>query len=151
MRAENVRLVARRELTERVTERSFLISTGVTIAIIAIAVVLPTVLGFDEGDKYTVASADAPSRAIVAAADRAADGYDVKITPRELSPVAAARALTTGHRRLRPGRRLISRKKPDDKLVAILQAANRSRAAPRRCGAPGCRRSSCRPRSRRRR
>ena len=36
-----VRLVARREITERVRERSFLISTGITLAIIVLVVVLP--------------------------------------------------------------------------------------------------------------
>ena len=47
-------LVARRELTERVRERSFLVGTCVSIAIIALVVVLPPLLGFDEEDRYTV-------------------------------------------------------------------------------------------------
>jgi ABC-2 type transport system permease protein len=127
MRMQNVWLVARRELTERITERSFLISTGVTIAIIAIAVVLPAVLGFDEGDTFKVAAADQQSRAIVTAADRAADGYDAKITPSDLSPAEAARKLKDEDidAYVQDGR-LIARKKPDDKLAAILQSANRS-------------------------
>ena len=50
MRSEAVRLVARRELTERVRERSFLVGTCVSIAIIALVVVLPPLLGFGEHD-----------------------------------------------------------------------------------------------------
>jgi ABC-2 type transport system permease protein len=127
MRAENVRLVARRELTERIKERSFLISTGVTVAIIAIAVVLPAVLGFDSGDTYKVGATDAPSRAVVAAAARAADGYDATIKSRALAPAAAAKALEDEDiDAYVQGGRLVSRQKPDDKLVAILQSANRS-------------------------
>jgi ABC-2 type transport system permease protein len=127
LRLENVRLVARRELTERITERSFLVSSGVTIAIIALAVVLPTVLGFDDGDTFTVASTDPQSRAVVAAADRAADGYDAKLDARALSPAEAARELRDEKidAYLRDGE-LVSREQPDEKLEAILQTANRS-------------------------
>jgi ABC-2 type transport system permease protein len=43
---ETVKLVARRELTERIHERSFLISTGITLAIVVVVLVLPALLGF---------------------------------------------------------------------------------------------------------
>jgi hypothetical protein len=41
-----IKLVARRELTERIHERSFLISTGITLAIVVVVLLLPTLLGF---------------------------------------------------------------------------------------------------------
>ena len=58
-----VRLVARREVTERVRERSFLISTGITFAIVALVVALPPLLGFGGPSEYTVAATDAQGRA----------------------------------------------------------------------------------------
>jgi len=54
---ETVRLVARRELTERIHERSFLISTGITLAIVVVVLVLPALLGFGGPNEYTVALA----------------------------------------------------------------------------------------------
>ena len=56
-----VRLVARREFTERVHERSFLISTGLTLAIIVWSVALPSLLGFGDPSEYRVSS-DAAGR-----------------------------------------------------------------------------------------
>ena len=53
-----IRLVARREFTERVRERSFLISTGLTLVIIVIVVALPALFGFGDPSEYRI-SADA--------------------------------------------------------------------------------------------
>ena len=52
MRArEAVTLVARRELSQRVREKSFLVGTGVSLAIIILVVVLPSLLGFGGQDR----------------------------------------------------------------------------------------------------
>ena len=64
-----IRLVARREFTERIHERSFLISTGLTLVIIVLVVVLPSLLGFGDPSEYRIAATDAESRAV---AERAA-------------------------------------------------------------------------------
>ena len=45
-----IRLVARREFTERVRERSFMISTGITLGIVVLVLVLPSLLGLRRPD-----------------------------------------------------------------------------------------------------
>ena len=57
-------LVAKREFTERLGERSFQVSTALTLVIIVLVVVLPTALGFGGASEYTVATDDA-SRPVV--------------------------------------------------------------------------------------
>jgi hypothetical protein len=50
----NVRLVARREIRERAFEKSFLISTGITLAIIICVVVIPPLLGVGGTTQYVI-------------------------------------------------------------------------------------------------
>jgi ABC-2 type transport system permease protein len=76
---ETVKLVARRELTERIRERSFLISTGITLAIVVIVLLLPTLLGFGGPNEYTVSASGPQDRAIVERAARIAPEFDAKI------------------------------------------------------------------------
>jgi ABC-2 type transport system permease protein len=120
---EAITLVARRELRERIRERSFLISTGVNIAIIVGVVILASVIG---GGNTTYKVAGDP--AIVAAAAAAAQGSDVTI---ERVPVTAdvRAALKDGtiDAAVQDGR-ILSKDKPPDELVALLQAGNAARA-----------------------
>ena len=64
MIGRNVRLVARREIRERAFEKSFLISTGITLAIIICVVVIPPLLGVGGTTKYVIATdaAEPPDR-----------------------------------------------------------------------------------------
>ena len=80
MRREAVRLVARRELTERVRERSFMIGTGVTILVIALVVVLPTLLGFDETDRFKVGAAGGTAAAVAQTARAGAGAFDAEVS-----------------------------------------------------------------------
>jgi len=58
-----VRLVARREFTERLRDRSFLISTVITVLILLGVAVLPRLLGFGEPPTFDVAAtAPRPTR-----------------------------------------------------------------------------------------
>ena len=82
MRRSAVRLVARRELTERVRERSFLVGTCVSIAIIALVVVLPPLLGFDEEDPTWSAPSARRRRRSREAARAGAGAFDAEITVR---------------------------------------------------------------------
>ena len=109
-----VRLVARREVTERVRERSFLISTGITFAIVAIVVALPPLFGFGGPSEYTVAAMDAQGRAVAQSAQRLADEFDVKLTVTAAPPADVT---------LRGGQ-IRSEEPPDDELVSLLQVAN---------------------------
>jgi ABC-2 type transport system permease protein len=115
-----VRLVARRELTERVRERSFLFSTGITLVIVALVVILPTVLGFGGPSTYTVAAGDARSATVLRTAERLADRFDAELK------VAPSAAVT-----LRGGV-IHADEEPDDKLLNLLQVANQQFDAPAR-------------------
>ena len=121
-----MRLVARRELTERVRERSFLIGTCVSIAIIALVVVLPPLLGLDEQDRYVVGAVGDEAAQVAEAARAGAGAFDAEITVRRVEPDGADTELRDGELDvvLTDGV-LRSREKPDDKLVGVLQAADR--------------------------
>jgi ABC-2 type transport system permease protein len=107
-----VRLVARREFTERVHERSFLISTGITLAIVVVVLLLPALLGFGGPNEYTVSAGSAEGRAIVERAARLAPEFDAKVSLGDSDPDASV-----GSGVIR------AQDTPDDKLVSILQVA----------------------------
>ena len=134
-----VRLVARRELTERVRERSFMIGTGVSLAIIAIVVVLPPLLGFDGPDTFTVGSVGDRSAEVAKAAHAGAGAFEAEVHVRALEPADADAALRAGKVDVVvTDSGLRSLQKPDEKLVSLLQAADReirSAAALRGAGA----------------
>jgi ABC-2 type transport system permease protein len=65
---EAVALVARREFTQKLREKSFLVSMGVTVAIIVLVAVIPPLLGAGGPSTFTVATVDASSAQIAAAA-----------------------------------------------------------------------------------
>ncbi|HKG64481.1 MAG TPA: ABC transporter permease [Solirubrobacteraceae bacterium] len=126
MRRSAVRLVARRELTERVRERSFLVGTCVSIAIIALVVVLPPLLGLDEQDRYTVGAVGEQAAKVAEAARAGAGAFDAEITVRRVEPDGADTELRDGELdAVLTDDVLRSREKPDDKLVGVLQAADR--------------------------
>ena len=126
MRGSAVRLVARRELTERVRERSFLVGTCVSIAIIALVVVLPPLLGLDEQDRYTVGAVGEQAAKVAEAARAGAGAFDAEITVRRVEPDGADTELRDGELdAVLTDDVLRSREKPDDKLVGVLQAADR--------------------------
>jgi ABC-2 type transport system permease protein len=120
-----VRLVARREVVETAREKSFLISTAVSIAIVALVATLPPLLGWGEPDEYTVGVADSASQPVADAARRNAEAFDAKLNVVSLDPAQARAALDGGDvDAVLAGRRLESKDDPDDKLVNLLQAAN---------------------------
>jgi ABC-2 type transport system permease protein len=108
-----VRLVARREFTERVRERSFLISTGITLAIVVVVLILPALLGFGGPNKFTVAGGDARGQAVAERAVLLAKEFDAKIKISASNPDA-----TVADGEIRAD------EEPDDKLLSILQLAN---------------------------
>ena len=128
---EAVALVARREVSQRVREKSFLVGTGVSLVIIVLVVVLPSVLGFGGTTEYTIAVQD-PAKA----ADRRGGGR----AGRRVRRRGEDRARRRRGRRRRGARRATGsarQEEPDDELLSILQAANakvreRARAASRR-------------------
>ena len=71
-----VALVARREVSERIFEKSFLIGLAVTLVIIALVAVLPSALGFGGDEEYTVGVADPAALPVAEAAAAQAGGFD---------------------------------------------------------------------------
>jgi len=125
VRRDAVKLVARRELTERVRERSFVIGTGISIIIIALVVVLPPLLGLGDTTTFTVATTDRSAAEVARTAQRGADAFDAKVEIRALSPQDAQAALRSGDVDVVLGQgSLQSKGKPDDKLVGLLQTAD---------------------------
>src|SRR3954454_6809911 len=121
-----VRLVARREITQRVREKSFLISMLVSLIIVGLVAVVPTVLGLGGDGGYTVGVLDPSARRVADAAARSACAFDAKLTIRRIAPADAEQALADGDvDAVLSARGLRSQEKPDDALVRVLQAANR--------------------------
>ncbi len=108
-----VALVARREMSERIFEKSFVIGTIITLVVIGAVVVLPTALGFGGQDQFTVSVADPAAQPVADAAVRQAELFDAELTIVEGDADASLTA---------DG--LHAQEKPDDKLVSIVQAAN---------------------------
>jgi ABC-2 type transport system permease protein len=73
---EAVFLVARREFIQRVRDRSFFVSTAITIGIIVLVIVFPKVLNFG-ADEYAVAFVGPDGAAVQAAAEEQAELSDV--------------------------------------------------------------------------
>jgi ABC-2 type transport system permease protein len=113
-------IVAKREFNERLRERSFQLSSGLTLVIIVLAVVLPALLGLGGTAKYTVAT-DAASRPIAERAVALAGRFDAKVTISATDPDVT----------LRDGA-IRSREEPDDTLVNLLQVANEQLQTDRR-------------------
>jgi len=125
-----VALVARREVVERVRERSLWISTGVTVVILVGILVLPSALGFGGATKATVAAVGPQARQVVARARAVQKTFDVALTVRAAPDDAAARALVADGEAdvavLRGGRRLAAAQDADDAVVAAVQAGSRA-------------------------
>jgi ABC-2 type transport system permease protein len=121
-----VALVARREISERIFEKSFLIGLGVTLFIIAMVAVLPTALGFGGDEEYTVGVTDAAALPVAQAAAARAGGFDAGVTIRRLPPGRAAAALESGEvDAVLSARQIRGQEEPDATLVSVLQLANR--------------------------
>ena len=121
---EAVRLVARREITQKLREKSFLISMGVTTAIIVLVAVVPPLLGAGGPSKYTLGATDGESAEIARAAAKV-PGFDVEVEVERLTPAEASDAIDGGRvDAVLSGSELRSKEEPDDELVGIVQAAS---------------------------
>jgi ABC-2 type transport system permease protein len=137
---EAVTVVARREVRERVREKSFLVSTAVNVAIIVGVIVVTSLVG-GGGDRYTVGVADPAAAPVARAAADAARAADVEIEVRYVDPAAARAELADGTLDAVLTRDEVRvQEDPPDELATFLQGANRqARAleALRRAGVTG--------------
>jgi ABC-2 type transport system permease protein len=126
---EAAALVARREIVERVRERSLHVSTAVTIAILAAIVVLPPALGLGGDDRYEVAVAGPQAERVARAARAAAPALGARV---ELVRVAGDAAVRRSVRSERAdagitsrGDAIVARERLPDNLGAALQEGSR--------------------------
>ncbi|HYI35814.1 MAG TPA: ABC transporter permease [Thermoleophilaceae bacterium] len=121
-------LVARREITQRVRERSFLVSGAVTLLIVVAVAILPALLGGDGPETYKVGVAGPEQRAVAAAADAAGGDLDARIEPRRVRDRAQAERLVRDgdlDAALLEGRVVISDEQLPDTLDSALQVGQR--------------------------
>jgi ABC-2 type transport system permease protein len=88
-----IAIVARREVVERVRDRSFAISTLVTVLIVAAIVFLPSLFGASGPKKATVAVSGQQAAGLVEAARAGEKGFDVRLATVRARDDASARAL----------------------------------------------------------
>ncbi|MYW02061.1 ABC transporter permease [Streptomyces sp. SID3343] len=119
-----VRLVARREFTERIRDRGFQVSVGVMLAILLASVAIPAVIG-GGSDKYDVAFLGPQQTQLAQTAERTATLLDVDIRVKPVADRAAA------DKALRDGKldavvdqgRIVVDSGLKDPLAAVLQSA----------------------------
>ena len=132
-----VRLVARREVVERSREKSFLVSTGLTLLIVLAVVLVPPALGLGDPPTYRVAFA-AGAQDQADAARAAAEQLDVDLEVVEADPAAARDRLADGDLDavLEPDRIVVD-EELDPELGQVLQSANRQVRATEALGEAG--------------
>jgi ABC-2 type transport system permease protein len=119
-----VRLVARREIVERVREKSFLIATVVNLVIIVAVVIVAAIMGGDD-TSYDVGYVDDADTSIVLAASEAAQALDIEFSSHQLDEGQVRTELEEGDldAALVDGR-ILAQDEPPDELVALLQSAS---------------------------
>ncbi len=133
-----VALVARREITTRVRERSFVISTLITLLIIAAVIVVPALLDRG-GDKVTAGLVGAPA-AVEPALQQAATAADVELVLERYGDEAAARtAVQDGDvdAVFLGGERVLVKEDLDGDAEQVVQTAYRQAAAAQRLADAG--------------
>jgi ABC-2 type transport system permease protein len=125
-----VTLVARREIVERIRERSLWISTAVTVIVLAGVLVLPSALGFGGATKGTIAAAGPQAGAVARQAVAVQKAFDVRLTVRRAASDAEARRLVRDGDAdvavLAGGRALAAAHDADDKVVSAVQAGSQA-------------------------
>jgi ABC-2 type transport system permease protein len=133
-RGRTVALVARREVTSRMRERSFLISTSITILLLLAVGIIPAVFADDGPRTMAVVAVGPEAQAIVAAAARGDAALDLDVRARRAPDERAARRLLedgTADAAVVDGR-IVSEGELDQDLGVLLQQAH---AALRRAAA----------------
>jgi ABC-2 type transport system permease protein len=129
---EAIRLVVRREVTERVREKAFAVSTGVNIVIIVAVVIIAAIVSGDE-ERFVVGYNGATEAAVVESAASAGRSVGVEIdAARQVGADEADAGLEDGSLdAVVASGRIRAKDEPPDELVTLLQAANREVRAAR--------------------
>jgi ABC-2 type transport system permease protein len=121
--------VAKREIVERLRERSLLISTALTLAILAAIILVPPALGLGGDKRYKVAVADGQAERVAQAARAAAPALDARIEIVRVASDAAVRRSVESESSdagiVGAGDAIVVREKLEDKLGIALQEGSR--------------------------
>jgi ABC-2 type transport system permease protein len=126
---DGIKLTARRELVERTRrDRSFLISTLVTLAILVAIIFVPKLLGSDDPTEFDVGLVGPASQPLGQALTAQGEAIDVRINLRRPATAAEAEAAVrdgTLDLAVIDGRELVAEAEVDEQLNLLVQAASR--------------------------
>jgi ABC-2 type transport system permease protein len=125
---DGIRLTARREVVERTRDRAFLISTAVTLLILAAVIVVPKLFG-SGSNTFDVGLVGSASQRLGPALTSQAAASNVQIRLQSPADAAAAGAEVRSGKldaAVLDGRELVSKAKLNDRLALIVQAASRT-------------------------
>jgi ABC-2 type transport system permease protein len=123
-----IRLTARREVTERTRDRSFLISTMVTLLILGAVIVLPKALGSDS-DSFDVGLLGSASQDLGPALTSQAAAGEVQIRLQSPADAAVAESEVRSGKldaAIVDGRQVVVKAEANDRLGLIIQSASRT-------------------------
>jgi ABC-2 type transport system permease protein len=119
-------LVARREITERVRDRSFVISTLVGVVLLAAFALVPRLLGLGEPEEWVLGVVGDGSAALVETVEAAAPEFGIVVTSEPLDQDQVESALTDGDfdAAVMDGDQIVVHQELDPTLETALQAAS---------------------------
>jgi ABC-2 type transport system permease protein len=130
---DGIRLMARRELVERTRrDRSFLISTLVTLAILLAIIFVPKLLGANDPTEFDVGLVGTASKPIGQALTAQAEAAGIRINLQQPASAADAEAAVRDGKldlAVVDGRELVAKAEPDEQLSLLVQAASRAARA----------------------
>ena len=130
---DGIKLTARRELVERTRrDRSFLISTLVTLAILLAIIFVPKLLGANDPTEFNVGLVGAASQPIGQVLTAQAQAAGIRINLQQPASAADAEAAVRDGKldlAVVDGRELVAKAEPDEQLSLLVQAASRAARA----------------------
>jgi ABC-2 type transport system permease protein len=143
---DGIKLTARREVVERTRDRSFLISTMVTLLILGAVIVIPKLFGSDS-NTFDVGLVGPASQRLGPALVSQATAADVKVRLQSPADSAAAeREVRSGKldAAVVDGSQVIVKEQPNDRLALIVQSASRTSRAQEELASHGLNQSEIR-------
>jgi ABC-2 type transport system permease protein len=138
---DGIKLIAGREVVERTRrDKSFLISTLVTLGILCAIIFLPKLFGADDPKEFDVGLVGAASQPLGPALTAQGEAVDIRInTSQPASAAEAEAAVRDGSLDLAvvDGRELVAKAEVDEQLSLLVQAASRAARAQQTLKAAG--------------
>jgi ABC-2 type transport system permease protein len=140
---DGIRLTARRELVERTRrDRSFLISTVITLAILIAIIFLPKLFGAGDPEEFDVGLVGGASQSLGPVLVAQGEAVDVRIRVRQPASAAEAEAAVRDDSldlAVVNGSELVAKAEVDEQLNLLVQAASRGARAQHALQAAGVR------------